>query len=625
MSFIQEICNYLRNPGGETSATRVLKKSTIAYLSQNLLNFPYPVCQLLRCFPSSINGQIVYETLLRFVRNPELISQRKWKLLNLLANVQLGDKWMEKYEANVLPAIFQAANEHLILNEIALALLSNPSQRMLRSYMDFEVQHLCSSQCMFTHKTAYLMALHRKTHFLEPVIANLARDGIPSNVQDCFHLLRTIQLVNNGFPKSKENFQIVFSNFVDQIASDLLQPHQRIFYNELHRIFTLYDFLHANASVSSRATTPISSFATKYSVIDFLFKHIDAGCFLAKLDYVNVRDLLWQNECFNRMVNEALRHTTEESSGELDLYQQYYVAKTMAENMLLNPNSSNYIKLINGNCARMRDILDDMRHPMAYVEALETVYAMLFYRWEHAAGHVGVRADGGSSSLTTIQESDTSEDYTDDSVFLAPRKMQQPNVGNEKSGFMCNIPVLQAVLEMLNASTMVHKLSSDFQQTIDGALRPRLDTICSRIEDARWRLSLFELDAVSRESIQLSSDLKSMLTSVHGSMLERTTSSDEDDDEHGKSAASAGVTRRRPRRRVPFRRHEDKNYSFVHSTENEKTSNDANRANGFADKRSIISRMLGPAINLVAVCMSHGNMAEAKKIIEVSFFVIFVF
>lgn len=610
----------MKNPGGETSAARVLKKSTLAYLSQSLLNFPYPVCQLLKCLPSPINGQIVYETLLRYVRDPELLYHRKWKLLSLLANTHLSDKWMEKYEANVLPALYKAANETHAFDEIAMALLSNPSRRMLRSYMDYEVQYLCTSQCMFHHKTAYLLALHRKTHFLEPVMANVAREGIPATVQDTFQLLRTIQMVNNGYPKAKDNFQIFFQNFEKQINVAQLQPNHRVFYDELQRIFALYAFLNANASVTTRATVPISYFAPKYSVIDFLFKHVDAGCFLAKLDYENVRDLLIQNERFNHMVNETLPAYTADRVSELDLFQQYFVVKLMADNLLLTQTASNYVMLIDGNCVRMREILDDIRQPLAYVEALEILFAMLFYRWEHAAGHSGQKFDGNSSSLTTIQESDTSEDYTDDSVFLAPRKVQQPTVGGEKSGFMCTVAVLEAVLKMLSESVGVHVKSSEFQESLGDALAARLERICGRIRDAQWRLGLFELNNPVKESLQLTADMKMLLTSGNGASLESTTttSSDEDEDEYGKPSSIAPVTRRRPRRRVPFRRNDNQNCSFVHSTENERKPNDVIKCHASVDKRSIISRMLGPPLNLVAVCMSHGNMAEAKKIIEVN-------
>lgn len=619
---MQEISNYLKNPGGETSASRVLKKSTIAYLEHNLFNYPYPVCQILQCFPSPIYGQIVYETLYRFARDPDVISNKKWKLLSALTNVHLSDKWMEKYETNALPLIYKAASEQSHLDEIALALLSNPSSRMLRSYMDFEVQRLCSGQNMFWERTMFLMAMHRKSHFLEPVLSNVAREGVPHKAQDCINLLKIIQTVNDGLSKCRDTFHAVVGQFKNQIKCDNLQENQRIFYHELERIFLLYDFLQTHSSSISRASSPISAFTAKYSVIDFLFKHIDAGFFLAKLDFESVRDLLVENARINQLVNRDVQHANAHIP-EVDLYQQYYVVKLLAESMLLNQSVRNYSEMISSNCAEAKAIIDQISNPTAFVELLEVVFTILFYRWEHTSGVTGSRNEG-SSSLTTMQESDTSDDYTDDSVFLAPRKLQQVHVNSEKSGFICTIVMLELVLDMLTACATARSGSTEFIDSLDDALAIRFEVISKEISDAQWRLSLFQLDQSTRDSIQLSIDLKAHLTSSCGDMFRRSTSSDEEGEEHLQRPGSAGVTRRRPRRKIPFRKTDDKNSSFLHSTENERQMFDSSvgsRSAGFADKRNIISKMLGGPLSLVAVCMSRGNMAEAKKIIDVSNFV----
>lgn len=572
-------------------------------------------------FPPSIYGQIVYEALHRFVRDDDLIKRKKWKLLSILSNVHLSDKWIEKFEANVLPLIQKAASEHSNYDEIPLALLSNPVPRLLRSYMDFEVHRLCAGQNMFQPKAAFFMAYHRKTHFLESVLAKEARDGIPVTVQDCFYLLNALQSVNNGFSNAKETFHIVSNNFKIQIDRDNLLDQQQIFYDELNRLFTFTEFLKSNSAAISRAILPLSSTTSKYSVIDYLFKHVDAGCFLAKLDFENVRDLFVENERLNRAINGNIANTTIEIP-ELDLYQQYYVIKIMAENLLLNQNIKNYPELIASNCVQIREIIDDIKHPLAYIEVLENLYTMLFYRWEHTAGYVGPRTDGCSSSLTAMQESDTSEDYTDDSVFLAPKKLQQAHVNSEKTGFICTVIVLEAVLDMLADSALARTEPNDF--VLDDTMRERFESILKEITDSKWRLKLFELDQSPQENIQLSTDLKGLLTSIHGEMFERSShsSSENEEDDHIHAKPGSVSARRRPRRRTTFRRSvEDRNNSFVNSTENDKKQTEltaGNRNSGFSEKRSIISRMLGPPINLVAVCMSRGNMAGAKKIIEVS-------
>lgn len=530
---------------------------------------------------------------------------------------------MEKYEINALPLIYKAASEQSHLDEIVLALLSNPSPRMLRSYMDYEVQRRCLGQNMFSERTMFLMAMHRKTHFLEPVLSNVAREGIPRSAQDCLHLLQVIQTVNDGLSRCKDTFQAVFVQFKNQIECENLKENHRIFYHELQRIFLLYEFLQTHSSSISRASSPISAFTAKYSVIDFLFNHVDAGFFLGKLDFENVRDLLLANEQMNQLVNQKLK-APNTNVPEIDLYQQYYVVKILAEGMLLNQSIRNYVEEVSSICAEAKAIIDRIVNPVAYIEVLEVVYTILFYRWEHTTGTTGIRSEG-SSSLTTMQESDTSDDYTDDSVFLAPRKVQQVHVNSEKSGFICTAMMLELVLDMLSSSAAERGKSTEFSDSLDSALSARFAVISHEISDAFWRLSLFQLDKSVKDSIQLSIELKAHLTSSFGDMFRRSTSSDEEDDDHLQRPGSAGTTRRRPRRKVPFRKTDDKNSSFFHSTENEKKMYESiiSNKNGTAvDKRNIISKMLGGPVSLVAVCMARGNMAEAKNIIDVSVLIV---
>lgn len=614
--FRQEISNYLKNPGGETSATRVLKKSTIAYLTQNLYNFPYPVCQLLKCFPPPICGQIVYDTLFRFSRDPETVLERKWKLFNYLANVHLSDKWMDKFEANVLPAIYKIVSENDEFDELPLALLSNRSPRMLRAYLDFEERQLCSNMNMYVPKAILLMAVHKKTHFLEPLILGQGREGVPPAAQDCATILRTVLAVNNGFSKCKENFQIIYGNFKGQIESEL-RENQQIFYNELERIFKLYEFMAANSSLYLRPNygAPVSSFATKYSVIDFLYKHADGGHFLARLDFDAVRVLLVENHRLNQLINTKLPVS---NASEISLFDQFYAIKLMAENLLLNHSLKNYEELISRNSQQIQEIIDRIEDPSAYIEAVEGLFTMLFYRWEHTIGLTGSKLLDVSSSITTMQETDTGDDFTDDSVFFPPRKLQQIHVNSEKKGFICTICVLESTLNFLTASTTLRKTCTQFQDSLDETTKIRFDLICNEVADAQWRLSLFELNQPS-DGYQLSADLKTHLTSSFSDMNPKSMSSDEEDF-HPRSP-SISSARRKPRKKIPFRRRSDpeRALSFTHSTENEKKSGEsANRHVGTLDKRSIISKILGPSINLVAVCMTKGNMEEAKKIILVS-------
>lgn len=571
------------------------------------------MCQILKCLPSSIHGPIVNETLLKLIRDYQLLSHRKWKLLSILANMQFDEKWMHKYEDNILSAIYNVIDDRRFLSDVSLILMSHSSTRLLRSLIDHEVNHLYTNQCMLTSSSIYLLALYRKTHFLEP-IGNRAQ-CIISSIQNCVDLLCAIKAIYNGIDESEVDHYPRFNHSDQEIDVDGLLLHQRVYYYEVHRIYKLYHYLHESLPIAFRANIPISYFATKYNIIDFLFEHIDCGNHLTRLNYENVRNVLLQNKDFNSKVHK-LQSRSNDKVSELDLYQQYSVVKIMAETLLFSQTLSNYCKLINENLTRMDKILEDIEQPSAFVDVLEILYEMLFYRWEHAFGHYKqeITVDG-SSSLTTIQESDTTDDYTDDSVFLQPRKTPKSHCGNDKSGFICSVMVLEAVLHLMNDMIDARKSDVAFGAQLDQPCSIRFENICDRIGDALWRLSLFELNNIPRESLQLSTEWKTLL--ARNNYLELVSSSDDEDEDNVKPTNTNSTVRRRPRRRVIFRRTEDKTCSLAHSTEYEKHSPNLMRNSVFVEKRSIISLMLGPPTNLVAICMTRGNMTDAKKLIEV--------
>lgn len=538
---------------------------------------------------------------------PQLVQERKWNLFSLLANICVADKWLLKCEQLVMPTLFghfDAFDNDL--RELPLVLLANSSMALTKSYAKYECK--LSSVDPFSPKAAFSSATNKRMHFLENIFYDEFNDCVPSCAIDCINLVKIVITISNGVQKTKENFEDIQKQFDDFIRPDRMRPGggQLVVYNEIQRIFRLYQYMRSNKCFDYQMKLmALRSFSQRYNCIDFLYSFDDGGLIASTGNYTSIRELMTENQRLNECINANVAGVATKSS-ELSVYDQYYAIQLLADVMFLNGRVKNYDEIVRIKCNEIKDVIIQLGGTVAFIECVESLYATLFMRWEHVNGNgtLGGSKIEHSTSLTTFDETDTSED----AEFCAKRLQRQQS--NHKAGFICSFIVLKNMLNMLHAS-IVHRCV-DIERIGMTTIGDRFERLANEVAEAKWRLTLFDVPtADTANRVLISKETKQLLTPYYDEILTQALSSSDDENEDRGSRK-----RRKPRRKASQRRTEP----LVGSIEVErkplaKSPSDAPVPNG-NDGRAIIGKMLGPPLNLVAVCMSSGDVNEARKIIE---------
>lgn len=594
---------------------RIFKKSTHVFLETNLIHFPYPMCQIIRCFPSTISAQLFNDALSCFAKMPLMtLIEKKWNLFNLLVNLYVTDKWIKKSEQFIFPIIKQFDENTEIFCEFLLVLLAHASTALTGAYTNYENSVFAANP--FASKAAYSLAIDKKVHFFEHIFFDEFVDKIPTDILDCINLIKILIAISNGVRKTKENFDDIQCQFEEGIDPEKLSTNHRIVYNEVKRIFQLYQFIRKNKRFDYQMKLiAIRTFSQKYSIIDYLYEFDDGGIIVATSDYSKIRELMIANKEFNVEINAEVA-TTFTKPPEIDVYDQYYVVQLLAEVIVIDCHVKNYEEIVHVKCNEIKQIIDEIMDGQAFIKAIEALYTLIFLRWEHINGKLNSNHKlENSTSLTTLDESDTSED---ENYYETAKRLQRMQ-SISKNGFICSFILLRSILTVLSAAT-IKQITLNDRSVND----PGLERISNEIANAKWRLSLFDLYYSSVNQIQMTKNLKYLLTPCYEDIpAQVASSSDEENDNRGKRT-TATVARRKPRKKVPFRKQDnDKNISFAHSTEIDKKKKPLQMSDissiqeaNTHDRRTIVSKMLGPPINLVAVCMSRGDLNEARNIIH---------
>lgn len=553
-----------------------------------------------------------YDALLTYTELPQLMRERKWSLFSLLANICVADKWLHKCEQTVLLALFRqfdAMADHL--RELPLVLLANSSMALAKSYAKYECKLFGVNP--FTPKAAFASAIDKRIHFLENIFYDEFKDCVPSHAADCINLIKIVITISNGVQKTKDNFEDIQKQFEEQIRADRMQTGggQLAVYNEIRRIFRLYQFMRANKCFDYQMKLmALRSFSQRYNCIDYLLAFDDGGLIASTGNYASIRELMCENQRLNESINAAVA-TVKTKPSEMSVYDQYYAIQLLADVMFLNGRVKNYDEIVRIKCNEVRDVVDLLDDERAFVECVESLYATLFMRWEHVngSGTNGVNRIEHSASLTTFDETDTSEDDE-----LCAKRLQRQQ-SNHKAGFICSFIVLKNMLNTLRAS-IVHR-STDVDRFGAVEIGDRFERLAKEVAEAKWRLALFDAHNVAAANrVQIPKETKQLLTPHYDEIMTQAHSSSEDESEdRGSKKLSAPVARRKPRRKAAQRHPEP----LAHSTEVERKLSvklplPVPKVNGH-DGRAIIAKMIGPPLNLVAVCMGSGDAKEARKII----------
>lgn len=603
-------------PGGETDFRRIFKKSTCAFFEANLVNYPYPMCQIVRCFPSSISGQMFYDALLTYAELPQLMRERKWNLFSLLANICVVDKWLNKCEQFVMPALFDQCHAmHDELFELPLVLLANGAMALTKSYAKYEMKLFDANP--FTVNAAFASAVNKRIHFLENIFYDEFRQQLPAHAIDCINLIKIVISIVNGVQKTKETFDDIQRQFEEQIRANRMHSGggQLMMYNELRRIFRLYQYVRTHKCFDYQMKLmALRTFSQRYNCIDFLHGFDDGELIATTGNYASIRELMTENQLLNERINIATAATTTKPS-ELSLYDQYFAIQLLADVMFLNGHVKNYDEIVRIKCNEIKDVVDRLDDAVAFIECVESLYATLFMRWEHVNGtsatNIGIGRMDHSTSLTTFDETDTSDDGE-----LGAKRLQRQQ-SNHKAGFVCTFIVLKNMLNVLHSSIVNRR--TDIERINVMEIHDRFERLGNEVTDAKWRLALFDiLNVAALNRVQIPKETKQLLTPFYGEvMTQANSSSDEESEDRSGRKMQASMARRKPRRKTIQRRHEPS----THSTDVEPRMLSTQLsmvplASCAHDGRMIIGKMLGPPLNLVAICMSSGDTNEARKIIK---------
>lgn len=615
---LQELQNYLEDPGCETETNRLFKTTTYKFLLDNLLEHPYPMCQIIRCFPSTVSTQFFYDALQRFNDIPMCeLAQKKSKLYSLLVNACITDKWLEKCEAYVFNTLLQRIDNDEF-SELPLILLISKLP-LLKAYNAY-----VSRQCElnpYTTRSAFFTAITKKTHFLEPIVSDNGGDiPEPDAIQPLARLLRIVVQISNGNSRATEyhRYDDILKRFQNEIDPTQLTDNQLILYYEIERILSLYQFVRTCRRYDYQCDSiAVRTFAAKYSILDFLYKFNDGSLLTQTFDYQSIRVQLVRNQTLNQLISPHCVANREKIS-ELNVFDQFYAVNSLVEVMQVNPYAKCYEDIVRVKCADIKQVIDNMFDTLAFVETVESLFTMLFLRWEH----VNANADSNNKldpflSLTSLQESETSAEYND---FDGPTR-KLPKMINTKNGFVCSFVVLQTILNILSSSMTNHRIEEG-----DESLKERFNRVADEIANAKWRFALVDSFYTLLNSNQLPKSVKNLLTPHHIRSINAKTVNTSSDDEANTSMKKS--VRRKPRRRLSDRKRgqrEINNVQFDHSTEVEghvipfECSNiSVIRSGNYRDRRGgFINKMLGNLVDMIVICVSKGDLAEAKRIIQV--------
>lgn len=606
---------------------RLFKSSTHKFILANLLERPYPMCQIIQCFPSAVSTQIFYDALQHFNELPKCqLIDCKWKLYSLLMNACVSDKWLEKCEGYVFNTLLQRIDSSEF-NELPFILLTCKSLPLIKAY-NFYVEHRCETS-PYTIRSAFVTAMTRKSHFLESITTGTL-DPVneipePDAMQHISRLLRLIVMIGNGNAKVVDYHQYdeIFKRFETDIDPTKLTDCQMILYREIERILSLYQFVRTSRRYEYQCDSiAIRNFAAKYSILDFYCKFNDGSIITTAFDYHSARVQLIKNQSLNQSINPVCSANRDKVS-EVNVFDQFYAIHLFAEILQVNQHAKCYDDIIRVKCADIKQILDNMCDTLAYVETIESLITLLFLRWEH----VNASTDSNSKlenypSMTTMHESDTSADYDNE---VPVRKIQ--NLINTKYGFVCSYTVLQNILNILCSSMINHKVEDRGDE-----LKQRFVRASDEISNIKWRLSLVDSYYSSMNCMQIPKYLKFLLTPQYVTVVQIKvfSSSGEEDDGTTSAVKKTQQIRRKPKRRLSGRKRsqiENKyDQSFAHSTEIEMKSvpfecsnMSVIRSGSSRDRRGgFINKMLGSFGDMVAICISRADLTEATRIIDVN-------
>lgn len=560
--------------------------------------------------------QLYYEALQQFTEySPQKMLENKYKFYSFLINSDLSEKWLAKCDTHQIFNRLFAQIDGDDYWELPLMLIVSKSLPLIDAYSTY-LRTGCISD-PFIKRNAFLMANTRNTHFLESLVTENGVQSLiePYCLRDVKGLVQLAVLISNKSTRADFNFYHQVWRQFERINLENLNESQQIFYYEFARVLALHHFVRTNRRHEHLSDSiALKVLCSKYNILDFFVKFNDGSMITNTNDYRWVRRQLVENGIFNGAVNPYIPNDADRPS-EVHIYDQFYMINIMVDALVIKPITRNYDEIMHDKGAEIKQIIDQIDDPLAYIESIQYLFLLLFLRWEHIHKRCFSNSKIEQSASATTSATFSDSTYESDSDDMSVK-------GIFKTGFVCTFTALKLMLNALSSSMANRKI--DMHRY--GLVR-RFTDISNAIADAQWRLHLVDLYYTATYAFRATSDLKIMLTPRSMKFHEDVSSSSDDGENVGASTSKQHTAIRRKPRRPRKMDQNRKNYINTHSNAADgkaKSSVDSEAASAARDdtqrdrRKCFMSKMLGQLTDMVSIAVIRGDLNLAKSIIQVN-------
>lgn len=544
-------------------------------------------CKILQSVPSSFADDVYLSVLIDLLNDADKCNQ----FLPILLNGHFSAELVAHFESKLFPkwVTVLAANKDIDQPfKIGLAFVDDDT---------FRDRYLCVDERLgdasvgvdddlMTRRRLFLLTVVQRQHFVEKFI--YLDDAIRMNLSNNV-LRRTLCLVhlfrNVDLPIT-EHQQLI--NEIRQIPICLTNNSlRRNLFNEVQRLLTLNELL-----VNLIPNIELTSNVSKFSVIDILYESVN----LSTVDTESVLTILEENGKYNQRY-DCDRNETGSQLTEWQLYNQFLVVKLLLEVIMENQQvttlcESSVIKL-----SRVKMLLNHIESIEQLASILQVVFSLIFLRRDN----IIYNCDPVEFDLSVYE--------SDSEIMKSPRKNSNRS---EKEAFVCCAVVLDIILSLLKN---VAEESFNFNALTDDSVKNFWHQLLSNINDAHWRMTLFNSNAKmagSRSASLISEDVRKYFGRHRSHVRKNLHSSSDDNDKN--SQHSTSTYRRKPRKRKST---EDRPLATANSTEPEQRSDALSRSISGSERRCPISRLFGSPVHLATICLNAGKFEATKEIVEV--------
>ncbi|XP_052894153.1 zinc finger FYVE domain-containing protein 26 homolog [Anopheles moucheti] len=441
-SIAKEIIAYYKTLDDHEDGTE-LSEQCRKFLRKNMIQTPYPTCQLLKLLAMSkisSKNSIIYEIATAAVL--EALEQQdqqvdRNKCYNILANSLISVKATNSLKLCVLKAL---ERKTLDLEVLMLAIFSRKSVKF--------IVHLLPELVVPLQQQQACDVFEAKRHFFNGLLESNANPFYMHHA-NYIRFIEQVWMANSGVGK--------FSSAVEQIAPlPIDQSYLTAYLLEMQRCYLIHNVL--NFDETLLPPKDLSQHATVMSMM------LRAKVDLNEADFAKLAAVIRTNRTLNEQImgltSEAFAVEGSEVMALLQMQSIFMLYKAI-ERAAASPESA-LIATTNLD-TQLKCLLKEMDME-TFMKTMESIFTMLFVRGE----------------LTSI-EANTAE----------------------RKNFLCSVPQLATLTASMKSIMIARKHSATYHEASD-SLKQRFQTLFDLVADVCWRLSLLdEQEVASSEGMPL--------------------------------------------------------------------------------------------------------------------------